>query len=185
MKPKTSTEQGRASHPCAACGGRGVLPADGALMHDKPKGKCVCGHGWGFHGPTGHSYCRGTVRAAWKTEGVGARPCDCGEFHPKNLLQPPSAYYAPADCPVCLGAGQLSDRMPARDAVADAETLRFIAAASDYSVEFQTWIGSPSTLALNRAVMNADMAIHGAVDFSRERGELAAHDAFRVVPGLR
>lgn len=71
------------------------------------------------------------------------------------------------------------------DAMADAETLRRNIGIDDYSPDFQCWIGSPSTFALNRAVQNADMAVRGAVDFAAERGQLAAHDAFRVVPSLR
>jgi hypothetical protein len=78
-----------------------------------------------------------------------------------------------------------TERQARKDAMADAETLRINIGISDYSPEFQCWIGSPSTYALNRAVMNADMAIRGASDFAAERATMAAHDAFRVVPALK
>ncbi len=72
-----------------------------------------------------------------------------------------------------------------RDAMADAETLRVNAGVSDYSVEWKCWVGSPTTFRLNEAVMNADMAVRGALDFAAERGQIAARAAFRAVPGLR
>jgi len=43
--------------------------------------------------------------------------CEC-----EQPWDDPCLYGEP--CPVCLGAGRISDRMPVADAIADAETLR-------------------------------------------------------------
>lgn len=68
-------------------------------------------------------------------------------------------------CPVCLGSGTISDRMPVADAVADAETLR----ANNY-------LDGVSSDCL-RAPMSTLWSYIDA------RG--SARAAFRAVPGLR
>lgn len=74
--------------------------------------------------------------------------------------------------------------MPARDAVADAETLRMNAAALRSPERFW-YSGNDLTPLLAEAHWQAYMALNGALDFTQERGELAARAAFRAVPGLR
>lgn len=59
-------------------------------------------------------------------------------------------------CPVCLGAGSFPDRMPARDAVADAETLQTVGP---------------------RIIGREPYTVIEAIRFARA--------AFRAVPGLR
>lgn len=86
-----------------------------------------------------------------------------------------------AECPVCLGAGSFPDRMPARDAVADAETLYGIAYAEALAERERDAVFCH----LYSAREAGRMAIGGARDFAGERGELAARAAFRAVPGLR
>lgn len=70
-------------------------------------------------------------------------------------------------CLVCLGAGRISDSMPASDAVADAETLRLNDARYD-------WIG------------HAHYALEsGQIITARQMATEDAHEVFRAVPGLR
>lgn len=73
-------------------------------------------------------------------------------------------------CPVCLGEGRISDQMPARDALADAETLRLNQRTG--RAGYETWAAGSWGLHFQQ---NGWL---GAV-------ELAAHAAFRAVPGLR
>ena len=70
---------------------------------------------------------------------------------------------APLPCPVCLGAGRISDRMPVADAMADAETLRLVATTLDPALVdwLDTWVGDP------------------------DGANAAARAAFRAVPALR
>lgn len=75
--------------------------------------------------------------------------------------------------------------MPARDAVADAETLRLNPSMVIEAGERFWWPGNDVTSLLAEAHWQAYMAINGALDFAQERGELAARAAFRAVPGLR
>lgn len=78
----------------------------------------------------------------------------------------------PVACPVCLGAGSISDVMPAADAVADAETLT-------------PWLFKPDD-PIYRCSVAAIEGIEYADEFwAGENAERAAHAAFRAVPGLR
>lgn len=105
MQPKTSNEQA-GSHPCAACGGDGVI----------------------------------------------------------HLFE---------NCPVCLGAGAISDRMPAADAQADASTL------TSYLIGYgNPWKTRAAVLAWTPWPLNDDSINHYDVI-------TAARAAFRAVPGLR
>jgi hypothetical protein len=81
-------------------------------------------------------------------------------------------------CSVCRGVGRISDRMPAADAIADAETLRL------YTASFR---GGP-----HWAIRNRERALLLSLSPDRASYEWApgwaakqAHDAFRAVPGLR
>jgi len=82
-------------------------------------------------------------------------------------------------CLVCRGSGQVTDRIPVADALADAETLRRIAAtAPSRKVQWFfdcAWFG---TLA-------GGWAQKGVRAQSAIEGRLAASAAFRAVPGLR
>ena len=75
-------------------------------------------------------------------------------------------------CPVCLGAGSISDKMPARDAVADADTLTSCLIAYGNAWKARALLNW-TTWPLNSAVIDYYDAIH------------AARAAFRAVPGLR
>lgn len=101
------------------------------------------------------------------------------------------------DCPVCLGAGSFPDRMPARDAVADAETLRAVVQtlAKQESDHFATNLlfGHPATantrhFDLKEAIVVLADNWNGtayAIDVNTKRTISAARAAFRAVPGLR
>ena len=79
-------------------------------------------------------------------------------------------------CPVCLGSGRISDRMPVSDAVADADTLW-------WGVLYQAY----QAPALETATLGCQVAvwIHHNESESYRLTRLAAHAAFRAVPGLR
>lgn len=107
-------------------------------------------------------------------------PCDACGGRGVTVGRPPVladgtivAISHPIVCPVCLGAGHFSDMMPARDAVADAETLRLLT-YNDFSGPVQD---------LNHCLTQ--------IFFARGRGThracamAAARAAFRAVPGLR
>lgn len=102
--------------------------------------------------------------------------CDaCGgtgdELEPFNGL--------PYACDVCLGAGTISDVMPARDAVADAETLR----ASIPAAVFPPKTGNDfRTANLLTFVPEWDRDYSQIVSFVARED---ARAAFRAVPGLR
>lgn len=85
-------------------------------------------------------------------------------------------------CPVCLGAGRFPDRMPAADAVADAETLilelRRIFPSTRW---FEMW--GEDGLHLRVATMLGE--IEGGGSHVRWTASLAARQAFRVAPMLR
>lgn len=86
------------------------------------------------------------------------------------------------DCQVCLGAGRISDRMPAKDAVADAETL-FNAVSS----HVMAWAWQDLVF-LSYAPQYAAESIHygmGDPQDGAELARLAARAAFRAVSGLR
>lgn len=89
-------------------------------------------------------------------------------------------------CPVCLGAGSFPDCMPARDALADAETLRAYVSAAMSNQGYST-----------SNVGRASRWTWTGMEYWRSRGEYpdeflaaamirkAAHAAFRACPGLR
>jgi hypothetical protein len=89
-----------------------------------------------------------------------------------------------ATCPVCLGSGRISDRTPAADAIADAETLRFVAA--------ETCGGDPYPLLTEQAKV-AEVCALGEYGYAGNNWHneaaywalYAARAAFRAVPGLR
>jgi hypothetical protein len=81
------------------------------------------------------------------------------------------------DCRICLGSGRISDRIPAADALADAETLRLCdpyAGGITY-LDTQEELGRMLRLELRRK--DEARAVKDAV--------LMAHYAFLAVPGLR
>jgi len=78
-------------------------------------------------------------------------------------------------CPACLGSGQVTDRIPAADAIADAETLRLLALA---------YFAIPLGDELDRAATHLSVQECGE-RFASEISYLAARAAFRAVPGLR
>ena len=84
-----------------------------------------------------------------------------------------------ASCPVCLGAGRFPDRMPVKDAVADAETL--------WLVSLNLYRDNPEpfeTLERARLLICHAIADASVVD-PLGRVKNAARAAFRAVPGLR
>lgn len=85
-------------------------------------------------------------------------------------------------CPVCLGAGRISDKMPARDAVADAETLARIADSVLGAYEDGIYPFQNSHVT---ARLQGWLAITGAETYSDHRALLAARAAFRACLGLR
>lgn len=77
---------------------------------------------------------------------------------------------------LCEAEGCRTPVMPAADAAADAETLWLLVNAAG---PFHAQQAQRSARDFGR------MAVGGASDFARERGEMAARAAFRAVPGLR
>ena len=89
--------------------------------------------------------------------------------------------YSQALCPVCAGKRRISDRMPAADALADAETLRRVWTRR---VRARTLVGRAAERGLDVVRMRpwlGDEAVSLAGRFATE----AARAAFRAVPGLR
>ena len=85
-------------------------------------------------------------------------------------------------CHVCLGAGRILDRMPAADALADAETLAVFAAVYHF----------PQIKSLSscwRRALNIQEIAQPDSGYDEHRAVLQAHwlarAAFRAVPGLR
>lgn len=91
-----------ATHPCDACGGRGDNIVTTAF--GRRARECAGKHSWS-------RVARSSDRNVWI----------CSHCQGERVWQ---------RCPVCLGAGSFPDRMPARDALADAETLRIAVAWS-------------------------------------------------------
>ena len=94
-------------------------------------------------------------------------------------------------CPVCLGAGRISDVTPASDAMADAETLRRF--ADHVWSECETYADAASGLPLLLDVARGRKQ-GGRLGYYQRKGRLGAvkvlisdatHAAFRAVPGLR
>jgi hypothetical protein len=89
-------------------------------------------------------------------------------------------------CEPCLGSGQVSERIPAADALADAETLRLIARDSLPHL----WDGRSGKLTARRVVSAGWSGEHATWNLGSEFLALAyameaAEYAFRAVPGLR
>jgi len=84
--------------------------------------------------------------------------------------------YDCAACPVCLGSGRISDRMPVADAMADAETLRNIA---------NTYPHYSRHLDETLDVQAAGPRDGSWAYLTPYDARNAAHAAFRAVPGLR
>jgi len=76
----------------------------------------------------------------------------------------------PPACPVCLGAGRISDRMPVADALADAETLRVVGM-------------NAGPLPTVRWLYVLSWTLPQFPDW--KTAHHAARAAFRAVPGLR
>lgn len=95
MKPMTSTEQGRASHPCAACEGSG----DTISTSEIPEGQ-ECG----ARVPSG-LVCGALAQYRDKTKQPGDGMYEAGDT--AAFLCPEHAEFGRyRPCPVCLGAGQ-------------------------------------------------------------------------------
>lgn len=119
------------------------------------------------------SACGGTGCRFESTHGGRLRPCE-------------------APCPVCLGTGRISDRMPVADALADAETLRAFQ-RDPYPPNFLLRTLAPDAYATEhgalRCGVSADLWARG--HFYETEWALvddaahAARAAFRAVPGLK
>lgn len=154
----TKSEQARAdaSHACDACGGAGGDHWVVRYWHD---GQPVFELGFSDEA-TARREQDYLDRAGW-----GRVTC--------------SPVETPSPCPVCRGAGRISDRMPAADAVADAETLR-LALKITKSGNPDCYVkGGFAVAALVHpgVVHQLDAAVPYAIE--------AARAAFRAVPGLR
>ncbi len=113
------------------------------------------------------------------------------QHHPACEAFVPGSVFAcecpPPPCPVCLGAGSFPDRMPARDALADAETLRGFCDENIYSRDFPLFSSYP-LIAIWKCG-NSGWTVR-SINRRREyeawsRAECQARAAFRAVPGLR
>lgn len=89
-------------------------------------------------------------------------------------------------CPVCLGAGRISDQMPARDAECDAETLRANQELAKWGTrtrealaEIDEWIGH---LVVDLFRVQGGLSTSADAVFS---ARLLSRAAFRAVPDLR
>jgi hypothetical protein len=91
-------------------------------------------------------------------------------------------------CPVCLGAGRISDVMPASDSVADVDTLRLVAgpdSAADHAYNIGGW-GIYWLSRIGYRWMEGREDLADVAEFEAvERFYKAARVAFRAVPGLR
>ena len=95
-----------------------------------------------------------------------------------------------APCSVCGGSGRISDVMPVKDAIADAETLRYgssemrLDPAYDYApvviATFEAVIGARQCGQRARTLVDGGFWA-GVWGYARD----AARAAFRAVPGLR
>ncbi len=140
----------RQDHPCDACGGSETL----FRVKADPD----------FHEPDALIEAP-TVRHAvneWERQ------------HPGMLWF--SAAPARAACPVCLGSGRISDRMPVSDAVADAETLYGSVVAAAPGCLFHV---------LLEEAQDADIFMEDQDWEIKAIAKKRAWAAFRAVPGLR
>lgn len=131
-----------------------------------PRFCSVCGH----REDAGHAL--GVCRTHDSGPG-GSWPCGCGE-------------YVDMHCPVCLGSGRVSDRVPREDAIADAATL--------IQLLVDEPLGDPDDnleLCLSGCMSDEHNAVivqavrRGYSVKAASYGRRAAHAAFRAVPGLR
>jgi len=89
-------------------------------------------------------------------------------------------------CGACIGRGVVSDRIPAADALADAETLRRVVRALPLPIDAWDLIAIPDLGALRCGI-----ACDPTRPFSATAAEFAsdaqasAHLAFSAVPGLK
>ena len=83
-------------------------------------------------------------------------------------------------CPVCLGSGRISDRMPAADAMADAETLLNLSYTEPKDWAAEAW----NTGGFIRWYLDRENGICEP-EYLAVVAESAARAAFRAVPGLR
>lgn len=84
------------------------------------------------------------------------------------------------DCAACLGSGIVVDRIPAADALADAETLRKVL----WTQPHRTRIGGYLNYCANFAARHARKAFDGNY-YPYSWAKSAAHVALCAVPGLR
>lgn len=86
-------------------------------------------------------------------------------------------------CPVCLGAGRISDVMPVSDSIADAETLR-----GSWEIVYEHTTGEFAITGLTERT-TAHLWTSGFGGYipgeCAEAASAAARAAFRAVPGLR
>lgn len=95
-------------------------------------------------------------------------------------------------CPVCQGAGRLPDQMPAKDALADAETLRAFV-RDPHPPHLLLRVLAPDAYAVDPRALRCgvDAALWKRGHFYETEGALvddatwAARAAFRAVPGLK
>jgi len=160
------------SHECGACGGSGE-EIETAFPYDAP----ILNHHSGFPCPV----CLGSGRISDVIP--DAHTCDAcegyGEIHRIDIpaLMVPWSTAETIQCYVCKGVGRLSDRMPARDAIADAQTLAYFATTPRAT----RGVRRELDLALNEAAYETHRAVKHGEPFYR----LIGRAAFRAVPGLR
>lgn len=115
--------------------------------------------------------------------GTGEDTCIACSHRPRYAMTDytcqDQAHRADVFCPVCLGSGRISDAVPARDAVADAETLHAMAALAPLDWYYDVDLSECD------AVLSADCSVWIKYDRDTYRYTDAAHAAFRAVPGLR
>lgn len=158
----TKSEQARAdaSHACDACGGAGGDHWVVRYWHD---GQPVFELGFSDEA-TARREQDYLDRAGW-----GRVTC--------------SPVETPSPCPVCRGAGRISDRMPAADALADAETLRLLwhERAEGFNLPDRFRVEHQTVALFWQAGSLGHYIPHECADSARD----AARAAFRAVPGLR
>jgi hypothetical protein len=100
-------------------------------------------------------------------------------------------------CPACQGTGRQSDVIPARDAMVDAETLRFAAVWWRSPLGGMPYGMGPYYNTLRRSLNDAGGRTHDDVcpwvwtgclnwpDVAANNARLAARAAFRAIPALR
>lgn len=97
-------------HECSACGGTGDQSQRLPSIPDRQEGR---------------SFWRcGTCNCQNSVEDGECQFCDCAGLDCTRASCSDPRHFVP--CPVCLGSGRISDRIPVADALADAETVRCI-----------------------------------------------------------